>query len=124
KYHPDKNPGDTSAEEQFKQVQAAYDVLADPEKRKQYDSFGSTDGRPGQGPGGFNVGDFDFGDLGDLFGGLFGGGRRGRPEPRGQRGNDVEVELNLSFEDSLKWLETTIPVSPETACRECNGSGA
>src|ERR671929_272780 len=73
-YHPDANPGDASAEERFKEVQAAYDVLSDPEKRKQYDRFGSQNGRPGPG-GGFNFGEgFDIGDLGDLgdiFGGLF-----------------------------------------------------
>ena len=129
KYHPDKNPGDAAAEERFKEVQGAYDVLSDPEKRKQYDAFGSTDGR-GPGPGGFNVdfGDVQFGDLGDLLGGLFGrgGGRRGggRSEPRGRRGADVEVEVSLSFDDALKGVETTIPVSLESACRECNGSGA
>ncbi len=71
-YHPDKNPGDAAAEARFKEVQGAYDVLSDPEKRKQYDSFGSTNGRPG--PTNVDFGDFD---LGDLFGGLFGGGRGG-----------------------------------------------
>src|SRR5438046_1537235 len=85
-YHPDKNPGDAAAEARFKEVQSAYDVLSDPEKRKQYDRFGSANGRPGP----TNV-DFDF-DLGDIFGGLFGGGRggRGQQQPRGQRGNDIE----------------------------------
>jgi molecular chaperone DnaJ len=127
-YHPDANPGDASAEERFKEVQAAYDVLSDPEKRKQYDRFGSQNGR-GPGPGGINFEGFDFadlGDLGDIFGGLFGGGARGRTQqqPRGQRGSDVEVEVRLSFEDSLKGVETTIPVQLETACRECGGSGA
>jgi molecular chaperone DnaJ len=128
-YHPDRNPGDKSAEERFKEVQTAYDVLSDPEKRKQYDAFGSVNGRAqGPGPGGFSFGDFDIGDLGDLgdiFGGLFGGrGGRARTEPRGQRGNDLEVEVNLSFEDSLKGIETRIPVTLETACHECGGSGA
>ena len=125
-YHPDRNPGDSSAEERFKEVQGAYDILSDAEKRKQYDAFGSTDGRGG-GPG-FDPRNFDFGDnfdLGDLFGGLFGGGRgRARPEPRGQRGADLETEVSLSFEDSLRGLETRIPVNLETACRECGGSGA
>ncbi len=120
-YHPDKNPGDAAAEERFKKVQGAYDVLSDPEKRKQYDSgarpFGSSSARGGG---------FDGFDLGDLFGGLFTSrDRSGRgATPRGQRGNDVEVEVALSFEDALRGVETTIPVSLETACHECGGSGA
>jgi molecular chaperone DnaJ len=133
KYHPDKNPGDASAEEKFKEVQNAYDVLSDPEKRKQYDRFGSANGRPGFDPRNFDFnrgGNFtinDLGDLGDLFGGLFGGraGRGGtstRRQP--ERGTDLEVEVRLSFEDSLRGLETKIPVEVTTACRECGGSGA
>jgi len=123
--HPDANPGDAAAEERFKEVQAAYDVLSDPEKRKQYDAFGSANGRPG--PGGFTAGDFDLGDLGGLFGDLFSGGRFGRGrqrEPAGRRGADLEAEVRLSFEDSLRGIETRIPVDVETPCRECGGSGA
>src|SRR5918911_468067 len=102
-YHPDRNPGDKAAEERFKEVQTAYDLLADPEKRKQYDRFGAN-GRPGFG----------------------GGGRRGGRvrQERGVRGADVEVAVNLSFEDSLQGLETKIPVEVEAPCRECGGSGA
>src|ERR671937_2306291 len=130
KYHPDRNPGDTAAEERFKEVQNAYDVLSDPEKRKQYDTFGSPDGRArGFDPRNFGGGNFtinDLGDLGDLFGGLFGGcagrGATRRPEP--ERGVDVEVAVNVSFEDSLRGLETKIPVQVTTACRECGGTGA
>src|SRR5437868_1217078 len=127
-YHPDKNPGDKEAEERFKEVQTAYDVLSDPEKRKQYDRFGSANGRsaPGGGPaGGVNVDFGDF-DLGDLFGNLFGGGARqqARSRPQPARGNDVEATVNLSFEDSLQGLETKIPVEIETSCRECGGTGA
>src|SRR5919201_5262038 len=95
-YHPDKNPGDAEAEKRFKEIQHAYDVLSDPEKRKQYDTFGSRNGA-GPGPTNFDFGDFD---LGDIFGGLFGGGRGrgGRSQPqRGQRGADVEVEVRVSF---------------------------
>jgi molecular chaperone DnaJ len=126
-YHPDANPGDSSAEERFKEVQHAYDVLSDPEKRKQYDRFGAENGRGGFGPGGVNFEGFDFadlGDLGDIFGGLFGGRGRAQQQQRGRRGSDLEVEVRLSFEDSLKGVETTIPVQLETACRECGGSGA
>jgi molecular chaperone DnaJ len=127
-HHPDRNPGDASAEERFKEVQGAYDVLSDPEKRKQYDAFG--DGRVRRpGPGGAGGATFDFGDLGDLgdlFGGLFGRGRGGgrQQQARGRRGNDVEASVNLSFEDSLRGVDVVIPVELEAACRECGGSGA
>jgi molecular chaperone DnaJ len=128
-HHPDANPGDADAEERFKEVQNAYDVLSEPEKRKTYDTFGSANGRPGPGAGGFrnvDFGDFDLGDLGDIFGGLFNRGRGAGQQraPRGQRGADLEVEVRLSFDDSLKGVETKIPVEVETACRECGGSGA
>jgi molecular chaperone DnaJ len=124
-FHPDKNPGDTAAEERFKEVQGAYDVLGDAEKRAEYDRgpqqfFGSG------GPGGTNfqwAGNFgDLGDLGDLFGGVFGG--RGRQQSRGRPGRDVEAQVNVSFEDSLKGATVRIPVELETTCSTCHGSGA
>src|SRR6185503_13481970 len=117
--HPDKSPGN---EERFKEVQGAYDVLSDPEKRKQYDRFGSADGQPGPGAGTtFDFGDFD---LGDIFGGIFNrGGARQQPQ-RGQRGNDVEVEVRVSFEDALHGVQTTVPVQLELACHTCHGTGA
>ena len=126
KYHPDKNPGDASAEEKFKEVQNAYDVLSDTEKRKQYDRFGDTNGRPGFDAGDFNFrsGNFDVGDLGDLFGGLFNRGTTRTRRPQPVRGGDIEVPVSLSFEDSLRGLETKIPVEVTTACRECGGTGA
>jgi len=130
KYHPDTNQGDKGAEERFKQVQTAYDVLSDEEKRKAYDRFGSTNGRGAPGPGGVNVdfGDFDWsGDLGDILGGIFGnvrggGGRRARPQA--VRGADVETEVRLSFEDSLRGAEAKVPVELTAACSQCGGTGA
>jgi molecular chaperone DnaJ len=131
KYHPDTNPGDKAAEERFKQVQTAYDVLSDDEKRKAYDRFGSTNGRGAPGPGGgVNVDFGDLGDLGDILGGIFGnlggaarsGGRRGRPQP--VRGADVETEVRLSFEDSLRGAEAKVPVELTVACSQCGGTGA
>jgi molecular chaperone DnaJ len=120
-YHPDKNPGDAEAEKRFKEIQHAYDVLSDPEKRKQYD------GRTGAFGTGSASTTFDFSefDLGDLFGGLFGRSTsRDRVNGRGQRGADVEVEVRVSFEDSLKGLQTTVPVTLELACHTCHGTGA
>ncbi len=123
-HHPDRNPGDKDSEKRFKEVQGAYDVLSDAEKRKSYDTFGSANGRPTGGAGFRNVDFSDF-DFGDLLGGLFGGGRGGAQRaPRGQRGADLEVEVRLSFEDSLRGAEIKIPVEVEAACRECGGSGA
>src|SRR2546430_9941587 len=103
-YHPDRNPGDKEAEERFKEIQGAYDVLSDPEKRKQYDAFGSADGRMGGFPGGGAGGgiNFEFGDLSDLFGGVGGilRGARGAPEPAG-RGGEPRVEVHSSLQDGL-----------------------
>ncbi|MGH3030013.1 MAG: molecular chaperone DnaJ [Gaiellaceae bacterium] len=126
KYHPDTNPGDAEAEERFKEVQGAYDVLSDPDKRKQYDSGTRIfDARSASGTGFAGA---DLGDLGDLLGGLFGrmggAGASARARPRGQRGADVEVAIHVSFEDSLRGLTTKIPVELETACSACKGSGA
>ena len=123
-YHPDKNPGNVEAEERFKEVQAAYDVLSDDEKRKQYDRFGLNGRAGGSQQGGFTFQDFDIGDLGDIFGGLFGGAARQQSRQRGQRGNDVEAVVHVSFEDSLKGVQVQVPVELETACAKCHGSGA
>ena len=120
--HPDANPGDDKAEERFKEVQAAYDVLSDDDKRAQYDR-GGFDPR-GPGLGGFgqaNPADFDLGSLGDLFGGLFGAGPRQRTAARGR---DLETVVTVSFDDALQGLTVKVPVEAEGACDECGGSGA
>ena len=121
-YHPDKNPGDVAAEERFKEIQGAYDVIGDPDKRKEYDSgpkrvFTGADG------GGFDPGAFQNIDLGDLFGDLFSGGGRQRQQ-RGQRGRDIEATVNLSFEDSLAGVTVKVPVELNGVCTACRGSGA
>jgi molecular chaperone DnaJ len=111
KYHPDTNPGDAAAEAKFKEVQGAYDVLSDPDKRKQYDTIGNGRVRGG-GPGGGMPFDFDLSnfDLGDILGGRFGRGGRGAGasarRSQAQRGADLEAAVNVSFEDSLRGVQT------------------
>jgi molecular chaperone DnaJ len=140
-FHPDKNPGDTAAEERFKEISAAYDVISDPERRAEYDELrrlgpmpGGFGGR-GYGPGDFGAGGpgagsraqtFDVGDLGDLLGGLFGGRSRstaGRPAGP-VRGADLEAELHLSFDDALRGITTSIHLTSDAPCSTCKGSGA
>jgi molecular chaperone DnaJ len=129
-YHPDRNPGDASAEERFKEVQEAYSVLSDPEKRKRYDSgggiFGGFDpsafrrgGAPGS--GGFSGGFSDI--LSDLFGsggGPGGAGVRSAPE----RGRDLETEVHISFDQAMEGAQVPVAVTLSAPCPTCNGSGA
>ncbi|HUE85359.1 MAG TPA: molecular chaperone DnaJ [Vicinamibacterales bacterium] len=129
KYHPDRNPGDKKAEEQFKECAEAYAVLADPEKRVRYDRFGhaAVSGATG-GPAGFDptiFAEFDdiFGSIGDIFGfgGMFGGARR-RGGP--QRGADLRYDLDITFEQAATGTETTIQIPRHETCETCSGSGA
>ncbi|MBQ7045635.1 MAG: molecular chaperone DnaJ [Clostridia bacterium] len=130
KYHPDLNPGDAEAEKNFKEVNEAYEVLSDSNKKARYDQFGHAGVDPNFGASGAGAGGFDFGDLGDIFGqffgggfGGFGGGARANPNaPR--RGNDTSATVNLSFEEAAKGCTKTINVTKIENCPDCSGSGA
>ena len=128
KHHPDRNPGDAAAEEQFKEAAEAYAILADAEKRGLYDRFGHA-GVSGAGVGaGFDptiFADFSdiFGGLGDVFGfGDIFGGRRRRGGP--QRGSDLRYDLEITFDESATGTDTTIQIPREETCETCTGSGA
>ncbi len=125
KYHPDKNPGDKAAEENFKQASEAYAVLSDAEKRAQYDRFGHA-GMGNMGDDfahGINIQDI-FGDIfGDFFGGG-GGGGGGRRRSQGERGSDLRVDLNIKFEEAAFGCEKEISIKRLESCGTCNGSGA
>ncbi len=118
--HPDKNPGDKAAEEKFKQINEAYAVLSDPQKRAYYDQFGSVPGGQG-GPGGFGAG-MGMGDIfGDIFSEFFGGGRSG---VRATVGDDLRYNLKISFEDAAFGTTTKVRVPRWERCPDCDGLGA
>ena len=134
KYHPDTNPGDKQAEERFKEISQANDVLGDPEKRKQYDSGSgpfATGGGPGGGFGGFGNFDFDATSMGDILSNLFGGsgparpggGRAGRGA-RQQRGADLEAQASISFDQAITGVQIPLQVPMRTTCDTCHGTGA
>ncbi|MCM1990783.1 molecular chaperone DnaJ [Oceanirhabdus seepicola] len=126
KYHPDRNPDDKEAEEKFKEINEAYQVLSDPEKRSKFDKYGTVDFDGGF--GGFGGGGFDFGDLGDIFGDIFGGrggGFGGRSNPNAPRkGADIETRINLTFEEAVFGVEKEITINKHENCDTCKGSGA
>jgi molecular chaperone DnaJ len=129
-YHPDRNPDDKGAESRFKDISQAYDVLGDPDKRKQYDSgsgpFASGAG-PGGGFGGFGNFDFDASSMGDILSNLFGaqaGGRRGRGRGRPERGADVEAQVSITFDQAIAGAQIPLQVPMQTTCETCRGTGA
>ena len=134
KYHPDYNPGDKTAEEKFKEINEAHEVLSDPDKRKRYDQFGFAGVDPNYaasqgGAGGF--GGFGGVDLGDIFGDIFGGGFGGfagggaRSNPNAPRkGQDIRVRITLSFDEAVHGCKKNITITRQQTCTECNGSGA
>jgi molecular chaperone DnaJ len=135
-FHPDRNPGDKAAEENFKEAAEAYEILSDQDKRAQYDRFGHA-GVSGNGRGGFNGGPgmnmddifSQFGDIfgEDIFGSFFGGQTRGRTQggrPRGSRGSNLRIKIKLSYEEIAKGASKTVKVKKYVTCSTCNGNGA
>ena len=121
KYHPDRNQDDADAEAKFKEVQEAYSVLKDEQKRAAYDQFGHAGVDPSAGMGG-GQGAGGFGDVfGDMFGDIFGGGQGGR---RQARGADLRIRVELTLEEAVEGVEKTIRVPRNRACGTCDGSGA
>ncbi len=145
KYHPDRNPGDKEAEERFKEISQAHDILGDPEKRKQYDTGAgpfATGAGPGGGFGGFGNFDFDGSSMGDILSNLFGGGSgpggpggpggaggragagRGGRRARVERGNDLEAQVSISFDQAIAGAQVPLSVPMRATCETCHGTGA
>jgi molecular chaperone DnaJ len=134
KWHPDQNSGNEKAEEKFKEVQEAYDILGDSKKRKEFDSGGfnipfTGGGNPFSGGGGnpFGGGGVRFDNLGDIFGGvtgMFGGGSRGGGRTRVERGRDLEAKVSIGFDQSIQGTEVSVAVPRAERCETCHGNGA
>jgi molecular chaperone DnaJ len=128
RYHPDRNPDDKAAESRFKEVSQAYDVLGDPDKRKQYDSGTGPFAQPagaGGGFGGFGGFDFDPSSMGDILSNIFtSGGRARQGRSRPQRGSDLETDVSISFDQAISGAQVPVSVSTGTICGTCHGTGA
>ena len=127
KYHPDMNPGDKEAEEKFKEVNEANEVLSDPDKKARYDQFGFAGVDPNYGAGGgYGAGGFDFGDLGDIFGSFFGGGFGGGGQRRRngpQRGESIRMSVSVDFIEAAFGCEKEVIVERSEQCPTCKGNG-
>jgi molecular chaperone DnaJ len=127
-FHPDRNPGNTEAEDKFKEAAEAYDILSNPEKKAQYDRFGhAAFGGGGRGGGGFHNAEDIFSNFGDIFGDIFGGGagggrRQSRQGPR--RGADLRYMTEITLKEVIEGLEKEIEFDTDDNCDDCNGSGA
>ena len=124
KYHPDMNPGDKEAEEKFKEVNEANEVLSDPEKKARYDQFGFAGVDPNYGAGGAGggfSGGFDFGDLGDIFGSFFGGGFGGGQARRNgpQRGESIRASVSVTFKEAAFGCEKEVTIQRSEQCTTC-----
>ncbi len=128
KYHPDMNPGDAEAEAKFKEVNEAYAVLSDPDKKSKYDQYGHAAFDPASGGGGFGGFDFDgdFGGFGDIFSSFFGGGFGGGSSRRNGpvRGDDVYTRITISFEEAAFGCKKEVSFNRIEKCSECSGTGA
>lgn len=129
KYHPDKNPGDKKAEENFKEVNEAYSVLSDPDKKNKYDRFGHAGVDPNAGFGGGGFGGFGgaggFDDIFDIFGGMFGGGySQSRRKNSPMKGRDLQKGLTITFEEAAFGTKKQVTINKYVECEACGGSGA
>ena len=127
KFHPDRNQGDESAAEKFKEVKVAYEILTDSQKKAAYDQYGHAAFEQGGmgGGGGFGGGHGDFGDIfGDVFGDIFGGGRRGGGQQRAQRGSDLRYNMEITLEEAFEGKTAEVEIPTSITCETCTGSGA